>query len=209
MNILIDGVVFQNKYQLGIQRYFNEVLPRISERQQVTIWNEIPAANNLPGNCSKLGPDLRRNPRRWHVAARAKRALLKHIRSLQKPAFNLFCSTYYTRAPYRHLPEVAVVYDMVHEQFLWSIEEAEHWIARKRAIILNARICIAISQSTADDLKSFYPEVATRVRVVHPGCEHLLATIEMAKTTHVVIPNSSFVLFARAQDGATKTFGQF
>src|SRR5262249_57382627 len=48
-------------------------------------------------------------------------------------------------------------------------------IARKRVAIGQAKLCIAISHATADDLLAFYPSLKGRVRVTHLGADHLAA----------------------------------
>ena len=194
MKLLVDGTIFQQNYGLGVQRYFRGMLGGVGARHQVSIWNEYPAQAALPEQCQQIGPDLTHTLQRWQFASRAKRAALRNMRSAMWPKFDLFCSTYYTRSPHAALPEVVVVHDMIYEQFVWSMGAAEEVIASKRDAILNARICLCVSHTTAEELKAFYPEVAARVRVAHPGCEHLIATT-LGPTEARPVADGPYVLF--------------
>ena len=198
MKVLVDGTVFQNNYGLGIQRYFRGMLGRLAARHQISIWNEYPALAEMPDQCHQIGPDLHRPIKRWELVARAKRAALRSKRSAMWPTFDLFCSTYYTRAPHPKLPELVVVHDMIYEQFVWSIEGAEAAVATKRDAILNARICLCVSQTTAEELKTFHPQVADRVRVAYPGCEHLSVAMQES-TGERRLADEPYVLFVGAR----------
>lgn len=180
MKVLVDGTAFENRHQRGIQRYFQEVLGRLSSRHQITIWTECPPQADLPAGCAQLGPDLARKPRRWNLALRARRLMLRRTRWAGQPRHDVFFSSYYTSSPHPGLPEVVVVHDMIHEQFVETHQDAEDVIEQKRQAILNARTCIAISDVTASELTAFYPDVAGRVHTIHHGVDHLVAAARRA-----------------------------
>ncbi len=206
MRLLVDGIAFQNNYQRGIQRFYREIFSRLGKLHSIEIMNEVSAIAALPANCSIPKPDLSAHPRRWHIIAQAKRRIRRKIRSISRPNFDLFCSTYYTPSPYPNLPEAVVVYDLVHEKLLWSAEDAEGQMAAKQGSLRRGVTYIAISQATADELKKYYPETASRIRVVHPGCDHLPESENNALTLSDGAPDAEYVLFVGSR-GAYKNFG--
>ena len=178
MQALIDGIVFQNTYQKGIQRYWREVVTRIATYNDAHIsllMNREPAVALPPGTETVDHSDWE-----WHASdGKIKRLMRKTRRSIRRkrfPSSDLFHSTYYTRSPVPTLPEVLTVHDMIPEtvpHFFWGDADVE--IAIKRGCIEAAAAIITISSATRDDLVRIYPDVAERVTVVHHGAEHLLA----------------------------------
>ena len=87
---------------------------------------------------------------------------------------DVFHSTFFTRCPVRGPAVVVTVYDMIPERLFSVCGNWARWqISTKKARSCAATICITISTATAEDLKTFYPEVADRIRVIHLGAEHL------------------------------------
>lgn len=173
VRIFVDGVVFQNNRQLGIQRYFREIIARIGLTTDVAVWMRYPSSTILPADCKQLGPDLTYVPRRRNIACRLKQAIALRRRRLQCAASDVYHSTFFTLPPVEHASQVLTVHDMIAEQFPNSLPGAEEQVASKREAIQAARVIIAISLATASDLVAFYPETASRVRVIYHGADHL------------------------------------
>ena len=83
----------------------------------------------------------------------------------------MFHSTWYTDGP--GLPEIVTVHDMLQERLTELFPDGKKQVAVKRRGIERAKICIAISESTAKDLREVYPWAAGKIRVIHHGAEHL------------------------------------
>jgi glycosyltransferase involved in cell wall biosynthesis len=176
MKVLVDGVVFTNTHQQGIQRIFRDLLARLAARDEVKLLLTGPPVVSLPAGVPLLGRrwGLHRWPHRLNLPVRAWRAIGRSsVRWWSRP-FDLFHSTFYTRSPVPGIPEVVTVYDMIVERHRALLGDwADHQAAVKRPCIEAARRIIAISEATADDLRIVYPHLAEKVRVVHPGADHL------------------------------------
>ena len=176
MQALIDGIVFQNTYQKGIQRYWREVITRIStiENVGISLLMEERSAVSLPSRAEIVD----RSDWVWHAdESRVKRLARKVRRNIcprRIPFSNLFHSTYYTHSPVPGLPTVVTVYDMIPEampHFFAANADAE--INKKRNCILTAQAIITISESTKADLMRVYPEVSDRITAIPLGVDHL------------------------------------
>ncbi len=175
MKILIDGFVFTCPEGFaGIQRYFHELLSRVSSENAVDIFLDRPAVTALPDGCrvryrfehfpvSRLNVGLRA----WHKFQRtfAPTRFFEH---------DVFHSTFFTPSPNPIVPEVLTVHDMIPEQHATTMGEATAaHVAQKHARMRSARLIICPSEATAADVRKLYPELASKLRVIHHGAEHL------------------------------------
>jgi glycosyltransferase involved in cell wall biosynthesis len=153
MRILIDGVAFENSYQIGIQRYFREMLGRVALTEQVEITTSQRPRVPLPEHCVK----------RSRISAGSPTA-----------PFDLFQSTRFSLSPIPQLPQVLTIYDMIPECH-WRYEgtDMSAEIEAKRAAGEAARRIICISHATADSVRSIHPQWADKLRVIHLGADHL------------------------------------
>lgn len=176
LNALIDGIVFQNTHQKGIQRYWREVITRIAIKETVgvSLLMENRSAVSLPSGATIVD----RTDWGWHanegIMKRLVKKLRRNISPGRIPISNLFHSTYYTHSPDPVLPTVLTVYDMIPEampHFFASDADAE--INKKKNCILNAQAIITISESTKADLIRVYPEVRDKITSIPLGADHL------------------------------------
>ena len=172
MRVCIDGIVFENDHQRGIQRYFRGIVDHLPDGFEVemAMGNRPRAA--LPARCRVVHPmgPSRALPRGLRRAA----ARLRQSRS--EHSADVFHSSYYTAA-LTPVPSVLTVQDMIVERFTdyfhsrWADEE----VRRKRASIEAATILITGSDDTSAELKAFFPKLADRVMTVHHGVDHIPA----------------------------------
>lgn len=175
LRIICEGTPFENGYQLGIWRCTYEVLRRLSARADVRLWLGSAPVRPLPEGVLVVRDSSRTPTHRRQVLARVRKAM-DHYRPPRALVDADVChATYFAPFPTRAGARVVTVYDMIAERhFAISGGWAEHDIRRKQAAILNADRLLCISQAAADDLVGFHPEVEDRVRIVHPGADHLV-----------------------------------
>jgi glycosyltransferase involved in cell wall biosynthesis len=195
IKVLADGTVFENTYQRGIRRYLEELLRRVSEPFSVMLHQ--PAASPLPPGWHTIGPlgagpasscDLvgrwryRQHARDWH------KRLADH---------QVYHSSYFRPCPVRGMPTVVVVHDMVCEimpHYFWGDAAGE--AMKKRVALDQATAVIAISEATKRDLLMLYPDLKSRVCVIHDGTDHLATSgtdIEPARIADEHVPYALFV----------------
>jgi glycosyltransferase involved in cell wall biosynthesis len=202
MHVLVDGTAFENATQRGIQRYFCELLPRLGNSVAIDMMLRGPVLGEVPSCCHPL-----RVHRPW---AQARNPVLRRIgrhlpeRGAQRlhNGHQLFHSTFYTAPPVEGLPEVVTVHDMILERFAHLFSNyVDETVALKRRCIEAARVCIAASQATADELVAFYPQVTRRVMVIHHGAEHLTPRVRGPVVEPQNLPPGPYVLFVGERGG--------
>lgn len=172
MNVLADGIVFENTRQKGIRRYLVELLKRVDVPFSISL--EHAAAVALPDEWPVVGPlgpfptsklDL---VGRWNYRERAKGWRKKH------QSGSVFHSSFFRRCPIPGIPSVVVVHDMVCEimPYLFAADPSLE-IFMKREAFEKADAIIAISDNTKKDFLLFYPEFQNKVSVVKHGADHL------------------------------------
>jgi glycosyltransferase involved in cell wall biosynthesis len=173
--VVVDGLVFENNHQMGIWRIFHEVMSRNATRLDYTLWLRNPRIQPVPPMARLIRDSGRRCRPRWDVVSLARRYFSQRVLPAGVRQADVFHSTYFTPCPVSCPGVVVSVYDMIAER-AYSVSGGEGWelnIRAKREAILSATLCVAISESTAQDLKLFYPQVTDRIRVVQLGADHL------------------------------------
>jgi glycosyltransferase involved in cell wall biosynthesis len=174
LRVLIDGVVFENNQQRGIQRYYGELLRRLPGDLNCTCFFDRPRRAVLPQGVDVVYRTEIYPVTRQDLWGRARRKAKRLFWPTRLPEADVFHSTFFTRSPVPGLPEVVTVHDMVAECMPEHFAAAaKPQVAQKRECILQAAAIIAISEATRDDLLRIYPEVADRVTVIHHGADHL------------------------------------
>ena len=177
IHIGLDGVAFSNTYQKGIQRYYEQILRRVSDEFHISVYTLGRTSVGLPENVHVVEAKEHNLVRGYGPRSMARRIVGKAKRqwfNTPFPASALFHSTYFTECPLPGVPTVLTVHDMLPEVMPYHADgDVFKEIERKRVCILKADSIITVSQATMDDLVSVYPEVGDRVRVVHSGGGHL------------------------------------
>ena len=150
MRVLVDGVAFENHFQVGVQRYFREVLGRVGRTERVTITLGAPPRAALPAGCA-----VARVPR-------------------PPGDFDLFQTTRFTCTPDARLPQVLAIHDMVPElHWRFGTPEMDAEVRAKAAAGADATRITCISHAAAADIRSLHPDWADKIRVIYPGADHL------------------------------------
>ena len=175
MNVLYDGVAFENSYQRGIQRAYRELIGHLPAGVDAVLTLTEKTKAELParGRVVSLGmPGVGLLPRRLRRAIQP--TLSGPRRRKMERWCGVFESTYYT-LPEGRVPTVVRVHDLIperHGRFFeaaWAARE----IARRRTAIERADRIIAISAATARELEHFHPTSKGKTTVVHWGHGHL------------------------------------
>ena len=90
---------------------------------------------------------------------------------LRLSSFDVFHPTYFDPYFIQHLkkPFVLTVHDMIYELLPHLFQDAEEIVARKKILIKKADRIISISDHTKNEIVKFYPEVESKISVVHHG----------------------------------------
>lgn len=173
MKVFVDGLPFENE-QAGIQRYLSELLRRIAQRHEVTVWLRRRPSAPPPLGC-RVVRDTGRAAARYHPVRQAVRAYHRWRGGRAARGHDVIHCAYLEPPALPDIPYVVTVHDLIPERFpyLCTHPWADDDTARKRRAVAAAAVCIAVSQATADDLCAFYPDAAPKVRVIHHGADHL------------------------------------
>lgn len=181
MKLLVDGIVFENDRQRGIQRYVREVVTRINQWADVGIMFREPPMTEPPVTRRRHWVRPYKPTSAWNVPAAIARNL--QWRSLNR--YDLFFSSFFSRSPNR-TREVVTIHDMIPELYphlcgTWITDN----IRVKDECMSAATRIIAISQATADDVVKVYPQHKSKIRVVLNGADHMRVGDQPAATNSV------------------------
>lgn len=177
MRLLVDGLAFATRdYNVGIQRYYRELLGRISKLAQIDIYFDSPPAAATPEGC-RVARRIERWPtHRLNLPARAWRKFRRRAWPTRFSGHDLFHSTFFTRSPEAGTREVLTIQDMIPECYPgYHSEGMEAYIQRKKECIMSATRIICASHATAADVSRLYPACVSKLRVVHHGADHMNA----------------------------------
>lgn len=174
MRIIVDGVAFTNRHQLGIQRYYYEVLGRIGRQCDITMYYNSPVQAPAPSNVKTLH-------RKSQYSREVRGVLPYYYDAIRKcyadldvvPSGDVYHSTYYSSSSCRVKCEVVTVHDMIAELYPYEVCSGNMETERKKAAIIRSSHIIAISSSTAEDLFTVYPETKGKTTVIYHGADHL------------------------------------
>jgi glycosyltransferase involved in cell wall biosynthesis len=182
MKIIIDGAVYSFAPSGGVFRYFNEVIPRLSQFPDTEINIFTPKAGvNIPqGQNIKIESDKLPSGQ-WLPEGALKNLLRKGKRTLQshlQKRFaglerSIFHSTYYTPSPWTKLPQVVTVYDMISEvsEELYHLPHIKAVREAKAVCLKSSTRVIAISEKTKNDLKNIYQIPDSQIDVIYLGVD--------------------------------------
>lgn len=157
--ILIDGVFFQ-MYSTGIARVWRSLLEEWRNNgfgDHLLILDRNKTAPKIPGLWYRTIPAYDYNN------TETDSQILQKVCDQEEA--DLFISTYYTTPI--STPSVFMAYDMIPEILEANLDEPM-WREKHRGIA-HASAYIAISESTANDLVKFFPNINSEVTVAHCG----------------------------------------
>ncbi|MFH5805187.1 glycosyltransferase family 4 protein [Alienimonas sp. DA493] len=176
MRLFVDGEVYGNQAAGGINRYFDELLPRIAaatgEPVRLLLRKYPKSEGPATGTARFHRFPLTEFPGFWRLPGRAQRwgrswENRRWARRIDAAPGAVFHPTYYTPLPLSRTPTVVTVYDMIHEKFphLYPWASDREFLKRKRAGCLAAMRFLAISEATKTDLCELYNVPPERVDV--------------------------------------------
>jgi len=162
--VVVDGVFFQN-YATGIARVWRTLLQEWRKSgfvENILLLDRDRTAPSMPGL------RLRTVPRHSYDRLDEDRAMLQAVCDEERAT--VFTSTYYSTPT--STPVVMMVYDMIPE-VLKADPGVPAWREKAHCIGRASRF-VAISRSTARDLRSFHPTVPSgSITVAHVGVDPL------------------------------------
>jgi glycosyltransferase involved in cell wall biosynthesis len=178
--VIVDGIIYQLQPHGGIARLFCEVLPRIRKLDKsirIVLFTDRDAAlfcQDLAGITPMMIPRVERylRPRRlWKpLVPLAKKSIRTLWLGLGQR--RIWHSTYYTQPDYWKGKLVVTVVDMIHERFLNLFDKPEDaaFRERKRQCVERADAVICISETTRQDLETFYDIRGDHIYVIPLAC---------------------------------------
>jgi glycosyltransferase involved in cell wall biosynthesis len=157
--IIIDGVFFQ-LYNTGIARVWRSLLEEWKNNgfgRHIMILDRDGTAPKIPGLWYRTIPAYDYNN------TDADCQMLQEV--CDQEGADLFISTYYTTPI--STPSVFMAYDMIPEILGGNLDEPM-WREKHRGIA-HASAYISISESTANDLVKYFPDINSEVTVAHCG----------------------------------------
>ena len=184
INVLLDGAIYGIQGRGGINRYFDECIPRIARNNE-----DMKFLYRLP--CRPLswplgGPRIQAISddwlRRTSLPNAVRRRLLRKRTEMFHP--NIFHSTYYTMPPplcFRNcLKSVVTVHDFIDENCFGGISgNPEGFVGQKRRVIEEADAVIAVSQQTRRDILKYTDTDESRITVITHGVGDAFAVGEV------------------------------
>lgn len=161
--ILVDGIAYQDPYHYGVYRVWNSLLQewaRTGFARHVKVLDRAKTFPDLPG-VSKVGM------RPWSPRRRILTGF-RLGRACRKQRADVFVSTWVSGP-------CGIASSFLHHDFipqrLGEPMDGESWQA-KAACIRQASSHLCVSESTARDLKHYFPGIpAERIRVAHLGVD--------------------------------------
>lgn len=181
ISVLVDGVVFENQYQIGVWRVFYELMSRTSSDIQYTLLLNSDAKQTVPSGVRVIESKVGSKPiRKKHWLRRIrKERFAKRISNEFRDA--IWHSSFFTPDPRDVNRSVVTVYDMISERFVMAQPNLQKQSEQKLQTLSNAKKIICISESTASDLRKFVPEKHSDVVVASLGCEHLTSSLTVKR----------------------------
>lgn len=175
MQLVVDGIIYENQKQGGVSRIYSEILPRMCDldlQLSVTVLTSgavqqaVPAKQNIR---HEVFPKLEHIlPGRWFYSQRRRIRAFSQAAKLRNKDFGIWHSTYFTRPFHWRGPVVVTVLDMIYERFpeLFSRPVDRAFRKYKRACVEEADVIICISKSARRDLMECYGLSPERIQVI-------------------------------------------
>jgi glycosyltransferase involved in cell wall biosynthesis len=171
----LDGGVFENRNQRGIQRYFREIVLRLRARVEFSLVLYGEPAVPLPDvhHVLRIGSTAVR--RHWRGVGRALSILHRLLLRPTLLRLDVLQTSHYRRPAVGGVPEVVTVYDMciADNPELLGGPLRSRFLPLQAAAIRRASRIVCISGATGVALTRHFPEAASKTRVIYPGADHL------------------------------------
>lgn len=204
MRILYDGQVYALQTAGGINRYFANLISRLPESYQPTLTTlNCSTKLNYP-----IHPRLKvfdyRYFRPYRLCKRVMKPYFQIASALGR--FNLAHPTYYWLLCDREIqsfkcPIVVTAHDMIHEKFP-QLDPEGKTIAAKRYAFQAAEAILSVSEKTRIDLLERYPELESKVTVIHLATE-LDANLAYGDG---LVPSRPYFLYVGSRASTYKNF---
>ncbi|MFN2200053.1 MAG: glycosyltransferase family 4 protein [Caldilineaceae bacterium] len=155
LRVLIDGRIFDVYPHGGIARIYREVLPRMAELH--SDWKFAITVKNAET------PSLPRHDRirilSWKPLELRPARLFRRVNEWKRnrneetaAAWNpgVFHSTYYTASPVKRCKAVAMVYDLIDDQYPFAMPNGPGFVGRQEKVLKEADAVVGISRATID-----------------------------------------------------------
>lgn len=204
MKIFYDGQIYADQTTGGINRYFTNIITRLPEDAQPTLT----ASYRSNKGYYPTHPNLRLQEfpqfRPYRIAHSIREYYLRWLN--EGRSFDIFHPTYYflfsgeAFSQTRH-PLVITVYDMIHELFA-DYMDAAATVRSKQVAIQAADVIICISESTKNDLLTYFPSLESKIVITHLASEF---SSDWAYGTEIV-PDRPYFLYVGSRAKAYKNF---
>ena len=170
VSVVVDGIAFENPYQRGVWRVFYEVMRRTSKQIDYNLLLRRPAVQPIPHGVRTIeGPPRSRG--RFQFISRS-RQLRWEARFDEQYHDAIWHSSFYTADPRPNGVSVVLVHDLIAEKMFWMHPALRDQIATRQQCLHRASHVIAISASTAHDLRQQSAN-DLNVTIAPLGPEHL------------------------------------
>ena len=183
MNIVVDGIIYEQQTHGGVSRLYNEVLGRmcdLDDSLRITLLTEGSLKQALPehaGITHRVVPSTSRYLRPGRVWGPAHPSIRRLVMRLWAGSGEgqIWHSTYYTLPGHWVGLQVVTVADMIYERYvdLFNTPYDEQFRERKRRCITAADAVICISETTRRDLQCFSGIGPDLTYTVPLACSHV------------------------------------
>lgn len=216
MDIIIDGIIFENQLYGGISGIYAEILPRICDLDptvNITILTAAPIKRSLPIHARIRHiamPGLQRIiPGRWfHNFKRTIRGALFRFAPVQVKEDTIWHSTFYTLPFQWRGLNVLTIPDMIGELFppLNNCQINERFRVYKRLCAEKSDAIICISKSAASDVLAHYEFAGSKLIFSIPlACSTVFQELPNAAQHYQTPTNKGFLLYV----GKRQTYKNF
>ena len=172
VRILVDGVIFDTYPHGGIARVYRELLPRVADQNPEFHFRVV--SNSASRHVLPVHPRIAG----WHFRPWPYRPsrIFSRLNRIRKQRFdealvnwnpNLFHSTYYTASPVPNVKTVAMVHDLIDEQYPFFMPNGPTFVSRQAEITRRADEVICISDATAAQAISKFGLDHRKIHIVY------------------------------------------